>query len=619
MKPFADLRPLPRSLAPLADESLPGFLLRLAHRLDARPSVVVRRIGLVPATGHAHTGRLAAQNLLRIQPQAAMNVARTTRLTPQEVAGLTLTAYARTYKPVELSLTTAAAGGSPVIRQPWILQSWSRFCPACLAGDASAIQRAHGGAWRLAWRLPVVFACPIHQRLLADSCPVCGSKPFLGNGDRARLLPNLDSEAVHPTRCRSRPPAGGRALCGFNLAEAQPGEPDLLKYDDGAALSALQHRILEQLTAAPETSRGTAAPSYFQDLFVAASLLKLSWPAGSAYAGHGGARFISDHVDDRHRAIQATAGSGRWVRFWTPPDSAATCAALLLAADRLLGDDARPGARDRIAPLGEACYRRHPRAYAAMRKAPMSQELARSLVRRRHGFNAAGRTEISQMRVAQRKCGYGPHHVPAYLTQPWAAVYLAEFGGAHARALRRLAALKLVELTAGGSYVDAASVLGIPIGHAQSAMKKAVRWFSTGSNRAKFDAAIESIAGELELAAHRIDYARRRAALKEWRLPYDDWCRLIDDLRYTRHGRLARWTEDRRLLASTLIWTRITQGEHTLAPPILDRKRIGGDGDLVTDLALFLTPRHQRGLRLELRRRFDHYAGDFAARLDGQG
>src|SRR6266508_4985161 len=39
-------RPLPRSLDPLADESLPGFLLRLAYRLGISPARLVTLTGL---------------------------------------------------------------------------------------------------------------------------------------------------------------------------------------------------------------------------------------------------------------------------------------------------------------------------------------------------------------------------------------------------------------------------------------------------------------------------------------------------------------------------------------------------------------------------------------------
>src|SRR6476661_5278962 len=40
--------PLPRSLEPLPDESLPGFLLRLTHRLDLTPHQLARRVTLIP-------------------------------------------------------------------------------------------------------------------------------------------------------------------------------------------------------------------------------------------------------------------------------------------------------------------------------------------------------------------------------------------------------------------------------------------------------------------------------------------------------------------------------------------------------------------------------------------
>lgn len=40
------LRPLPRSLAPLPDESLVGFLLRLAHHNNVSPGTIVSRTGM---------------------------------------------------------------------------------------------------------------------------------------------------------------------------------------------------------------------------------------------------------------------------------------------------------------------------------------------------------------------------------------------------------------------------------------------------------------------------------------------------------------------------------------------------------------------------------------------
>lgn len=57
--------PLPRSLEPLPDESLPGFLLRLTHRLDLTPHQLARRVTLIPS-GDPHA-RVSAAHLLMMQ------------------------------------------------------------------------------------------------------------------------------------------------------------------------------------------------------------------------------------------------------------------------------------------------------------------------------------------------------------------------------------------------------------------------------------------------------------------------------------------------------------------------------------------------------------------------
>jgi hypothetical protein len=49
-------RPLPRSLDPLPDESIIGFMLRLAHRLEITPTRLVKLTGLDNA-GYANHER----------------------------------------------------------------------------------------------------------------------------------------------------------------------------------------------------------------------------------------------------------------------------------------------------------------------------------------------------------------------------------------------------------------------------------------------------------------------------------------------------------------------------------------------------------------------------------
>jgi hypothetical protein len=151
-------------------------------------------------------------------------------------------------------------------------------------------------------------------------------------------------------------------------------------------------------------------------------------------------------------------------------------------------------------------------------------------------------------------------------------------------------------------------------------MKKANRWFSTPGNLEAFEHATEAMAQDLDAAttapSRGVDYAKRRTELAQWRLPYADWCDLIQDLRYTQYGRRTRWTEEKRMVPSTLIWARVTQGEPLYSPTVLDHKQNYPDDELPLAVAIFLTPRHQQGIRLELRHRFDAYADNLAPRID---
>jgi hypothetical protein len=156
---------LPRSLAPLPDESLPGFLLRLAHRLDLSPARLAQATGL-PTSGT--TARIPASLLLALDTHTAVRFAAATRLKPAEARTLTLATVRASYPPVDPAFgfhrrrhgATGRTVNGVFVQERWILARFSRYCPQCLAGDTSTIQRRHGGAWNKLWRLPVVFACP---------------------------------------------------------------------------------------------------------------------------------------------------------------------------------------------------------------------------------------------------------------------------------------------------------------------------------------------------------------------------------------------------------------------------------------------------------------------------
>lgn len=90
------LRPLPRSLDPLPEESLPGYLLRLAHHLDLSPSRVAQLTGLLDGPR-----AMPASRMFALTPEQTETFARATRLSTAEVPALTLVSLAARYPPLD--------------------------------------------------------------------------------------------------------------------------------------------------------------------------------------------------------------------------------------------------------------------------------------------------------------------------------------------------------------------------------------------------------------------------------------------------------------------------------------------------------------------------------------
>lgn len=136
---------LPRSLDPLPLESLPGYLLRLAHRLDLSPA----RIGALTGLTSAVTG-VPVSRMFALEPDMATAFAHTTRLSSEEVAGLTLARFSHRFPPLDPGFCGRQRSIHGIfVKENWVFSRASRYCPDCLAGDGSAIQQRHGGGWNL--------------------------------------------------------------------------------------------------------------------------------------------------------------------------------------------------------------------------------------------------------------------------------------------------------------------------------------------------------------------------------------------------------------------------------------------------------------------------------------
>lgn len=176
--------------------------------------------------------------------------------------------------------------------------------------------------------------------------------------------------------------------------------------------------------------------------------------------------------------------------------------------------------------------------------------------------------------------------------------------------------------------MQAARYLGIPRLAAKNALA-VVRHQLAPRRRHEFDAAVDALADHLNTVESLVNYGNRRGALAEWSLSTSDWASMTSGLRqrpeYARAGRWPNspyvdWANEKRILASTWVWVRITSGEHLFAPPIrpdLDKPRNGRrlNSSNFSRWPLISADKPQ-GHWAELRNHLDNYADDLTELID---
>src|SRR6266545_3128353 len=493
---------------------------------------------------------------------------------------------------------------------------WSRYCPQCLAGDGSPIQNLHGGAWQRIWRLPPVFACTRHRRLLADRCPGCRQPALHLPAARGRLLPCATAEGLHPAQCRNQI---GRKTAGPTLrGSARVACGHRLDYPDAggavdAALIGLQQRLLDLLDpGGPDhtTTFGMPIPvsRYFTDLRLLANVICATWPVARLLAvSNDLANELDAHVVERRDLIaDMTQHKGRVARhtiYDRPPTGSAAAAGLLAIAEQILaghrhdvlceltdGPDGQrwaehfiraelhcsPGLVAAAAPH-VARYRKRP-PNGRLPAKPKAKRATRPRQPKPLPPPSAGVRPTPQpvsplpLRAALHR--FRAEHVPAFLPDDWYDGLFAHLHGIDPRLLRRGAALVMVQLTTPCRVADAAAFLAIPDEPARHAYNEVASWVRHTEHGAAFLDALHTLADQLDTAARDpdglVDYHRRRTALASWRIPTDDWQQITDQLRRRdRHLRpfdRSDYGERKRKSASALIWIKLTGGEHRFAP-----------------------------------------------------
>ncbi len=357
--PGVGLRALPRSLDPLEDESLRGYLLRLAHLYGAAPSEIAICTGLVSSASPRNTVRIPMRFLHDLDEQRLNAFARATHLTSDETRRLLTAPLGRRYGPLNTRLLAETRTPAGILQNnSWILTRTTRYCPRCLSGDGSAIQERHGGSWRRSWRLPPVFACLRHQRLLLHSCPRCGQDI---NATRTGSLIARGSESgLHPAQCRATLP-GTRTVCGTWLAgdgvDRTPQAPATV-----AALLRLQYHFDGLLAPNGPKSVGSfgwmiPAAQYFIDLRALSGLIFMTWPQARELAGTEALAVLVDREAERRHAefakSRAPAGKQRRAshHYSDPSADPVSGGAVLGIAARPLSASDEIEAHEAMAPI----------------------------------------------------------------------------------------------------------------------------------------------------------------------------------------------------------------------------------------------------------------------------
>jgi hypothetical protein len=314
-------RPFGRSLDPLPEEDIGGYLLRLAAHLYMPLSTLVRALGLCDTGGYVISRRILLKSGTDLGRFAEL-----ARLTTAEVRALTLREWNDRYQPIETALALRRLNRDARYgTNGWLFAKTPRHCPSCLAGDGRRIQNQYGGAWKRIWRLPIAFACTEHQVFLSEGC---GAR----HAERSGGIMLITSSAVtelHPSQCRL-PALGelgrGSRPCGNRLD--RPAENPAIRPTQRHL--EIQRRISDQFGPDVAPSR---AKRFLADIqLISVFLNRLPYE-------HWGEvdDAIRDAIADTASAYPDQSGS----TIDAPPHDVVSTATLFAAAIEILADPQR--------------------------------------------------------------------------------------------------------------------------------------------------------------------------------------------------------------------------------------------------------------------------------------
>jgi len=255
--------------------------------------------------------------------------------------------------------------------------------------------------------------------------------------------------------------------------------------------------------------RPATAARYFSDLRLVCSLISGAWPASRNLIP---APVLAD-APGQYVTRLSSVNPRPYRLCDTPPLDPRPGAALIAAAARILeGDDLRV-LGEFVTPARDSVTRKSPRDRWIRRCQRAGHDCS-------DGFRDALEPLVNtfqrsdhrsrRRRAPARQVNFAPEHIPGQLQDNWHRQHFHHLGEIRPRLLRRAAALRLAQMSAGGSLTEAAAFLGI--GHRYIAASPGSSAFS--ADPAQFRLAVHALARELSTTPDLTDYKHRREALR---------------------------------------------------------------------------------------------------------
>jgi hypothetical protein len=410
---------------------------------------------------------------------------------------------------------------------------------------------------------------------------VCGNPAFsagiseAGRWRRAHLIPN-PLAVLHPAQCRSRSTENGHVgprtapTCG-NRLDVRHGPGTV----PSTEVTELQDRLSRLATASATASamslgEPTTASAFFNDLRTTMLLICATWPVAAELKP---SRLQRDadaiHIEDQLRSLSVGKGNGRFVlpvraQAAPSPDPIAS-AALMGLASNILG---APEAADHLGSLVAHCTKLWPERAKFLELEPHCSNGFRTAMKDRlYGLRPGSDARAVFPQPPTHRDRLEAHRIPQRLPDTWFS--LLDGLGVPPNALRRDAAIRLVEMAGGSSRRAAALYLGFHDCVELSTATLLRKWQHNGDNAQKYSRALTKLADKITADPYGVDYQRRRDQLHAWVIPPDEWAAIVEKVTQRQLPRirsLTRWSPGRHLAASAVVWAWATQGFFWLAP-----------------------------------------------------